>query len=45
MSRVLMLQKMSSNNPASEFGDMFVSAVSIMCPVGPVGADSSYQME
>jgi hypothetical protein len=44
MSNVLMLQRMHSNTSSSEFGNLFGSAVSTVCPMGPVG-DSPFQME
>lgn len=44
MSNVLMLQRMHSNTSSSEFGNLFGSAVSTVCPMRSVG-DSQFQME
>jgi hypothetical protein len=45
MSYVLKLQQLNSTTSISESGNFFQSAVSIICPQGPVGADSTFQME
>lgn len=45
MSNVLMLQRLHSNTSSSEFGNLFGSAVSTVCPEGPICADSPFQME
>ena len=45
MSNVLMLQRLDSNTSTSEFSNLFASAVSTICPQGPIGADSPFQME
>jgi hypothetical protein len=45
MSNVLMLQRLHSNTSSSEFANLFGSAVSTVCPEGPIGGDSQFQME
>lgn len=45
MSNVLRLQRLDSTTSPSEFSNLFDSAVSTICPQGPLGADSPFQME
>jgi hypothetical protein len=45
MSNVLRLQRLDSTTSTSEFSNLFDSAVSTICPQGPLGADSPFQME
>jgi hypothetical protein len=45
MSNVLMLQRLHSNTSSSEFANLFGSAVSTVCPEGPICADNPFQME
>jgi hypothetical protein len=44
MSHILMLQKLPSRTTTSEFSNLFASAVSIICPQGPL-CETPFQME
>jgi hypothetical protein len=44
MSKVLMLQKLDSHSTNPEFSNLFASAVSIICPQGPL-CETPFQME